>query len=100
WFETVHFMRDDKDETIRLTEPATKLPPDIASKVYDLEMPAMSTTGHFDEKALAATMQSFLDVGVLEKLPDNPRRSTPKSSCRSSSSAARLRPSWCSTNTA
>ena len=66
-------MRGHKDETIRLTEPATKLPPDIASKVYDLEMPAMSTTGRFDEKALAATMQSFLDVGVLDKLPDNPK---------------------------
>jgi NitT/TauT family transport system substrate-binding protein len=73
WFETIDYMRGHKDETIRLTEPATKLPPDIASKVYDLEMSAMSTTGHFDEKALAATMQSFLDVGVLEKLPDNPK---------------------------
>jgi NitT/TauT family transport system substrate-binding protein len=73
WFETIQYMRGHKDETIRLTEPATKLPPDIASKVYDLEMPAMSTTGRFDEKALAATMQSFLDVGVLDKLPDNPK---------------------------
>jgi NitT/TauT family transport system substrate-binding protein len=73
WFETVQYMRGHKEETIRLTEPATKLPPDIASKVYDLEMPAMSTTGRFDEKALAATMQSFLDVGVLDKLPDNPK---------------------------
>jgi len=73
WFETIQFMRDHKDETIRLTEPATKLPPDIASRVYDLEMPAMSITGQFDEKALAATMQSFLDVGVLDKLPDNPK---------------------------
>jgi NitT/TauT family transport system substrate-binding protein len=73
WFETIKFMRANKAETIRLTEPATKLPPDIAAKVYDLEMPAMSTTGRFDEKALAATMQSFLDVGVLDKLPDNPK---------------------------
>ena len=73
WFETIEYMRGHKDETIRLTEPATKLPPDIAPKVYDLEMPAMSTTGRFDQKALAATMQSFLDVGVLDKLPDNPK---------------------------
>lgn len=73
WFETIQYMRGHKDETIRLTQPATNLPPDIASKVYDLEMPAMSTTGRFDEKALAATMQSFLDVGVLDKLPDNPK---------------------------
>jgi NitT/TauT family transport system substrate-binding protein len=73
WFETIQYMRGHKDETIRLTEPATKLPPDIAAKVYDLEMPAMSATGRFDDKALAATMQSFLDVGVLDKLPDNPK---------------------------
>jgi ABC-type nitrate/sulfonate/bicarbonate transport system substrate-binding protein len=71
WFDTVAYMKTHKAETIRLTEPVTKLSPDIADKVYHLETPALTDHGRFDEKALTATMQSFLDVGVLDKLPDN-----------------------------
>ena len=69
WFDTVKYMRTHKAETIRLTQPVTNLPPDIAEKVYDLETPALSVDGRFDPKALAATMQSFVDLGQLEKLP-------------------------------
>jgi NitT/TauT family transport system substrate-binding protein len=73
WFETVAYMKTHKDETLRLTEPVTRLPPDIAPKVYALETPALTDNGRFEPKALAATMQSFLDVGVLDRLPDNPK---------------------------
>ncbi|HLI22779.1 MAG TPA: ABC transporter substrate-binding protein [Stellaceae bacterium] len=69
WFDTINYMRTHKAETIKLTEPVTHLPPDIADKVYDLETPALSTTGKFDQKALAATMQSFVDLGQIDKLP-------------------------------
>jgi NitT/TauT family transport system substrate-binding protein len=69
WFDTVRYMIANKEETIRLTEPATKLPPDIASKVYDLETPALSLTGRFDPEAVDVVMQSFVDLGVLESIP-------------------------------
>ena len=69
WFETVEFMNGNKAETLKLTMPVTRLPPAIASKVYDLETPALSTTGHFDAKAIDATMQSFVDLGVLKERP-------------------------------
>jgi hypothetical protein len=62
-------MLANKDETIRLTEPATKLPPDIASRVYDLETPALSLTGRFDPKAVDVVMQSFVELGVLDSIP-------------------------------
>jgi ABC-type nitrate/sulfonate/bicarbonate transport system substrate-binding protein len=73
WFDTIAYMKTHKAETLRLTEPVTKLPPETADKVYDLETPALTDHGRFDQKALAATMQSFLAVGVLDKLPDNPK---------------------------
>jgi ABC-type nitrate/sulfonate/bicarbonate transport system substrate-binding protein len=74
WFDTVRYMQSHKEEALRLTEPATKLPPDIAAKVFDLEVPALAAAnGRFDQAALAATMQSFLDVGVLTNLPANPK---------------------------
>jgi len=69
WFDTVKYMRAHKEESLRLTAPATNLSPEIGARVYDLEMPAMSDNGKFDPKAVEAIVQSFLDLGVLEKRP-------------------------------
>ena len=73
WFDTIRFMRANKPETIKLTQPVTNLPTDIADRVYDLETPALALDGHFDAKALAVTMQSFVDLGQLDKLPADTR---------------------------
>lgn len=69
WFDTIKYMRANKAETIRLTRPVTNLPPDIADKVYELETPALSLDGKFDEQALAATMRSFVDLKQIDALP-------------------------------
>ena len=69
WFDTIKYMRANKAETIKLTQPVTNLPPDIADKVYELETPALSLDGKFDEKALAVTMQSFVDLKQIDALP-------------------------------
>jgi NitT/TauT family transport system substrate-binding protein len=73
WFDTVEYMRGHKAESLRLTAPATHLPPAIASKVYDLEMPAMTDDGHFDPKAVENLVHSFLDLGVLKQAPSDNR---------------------------
>ena len=69
WFDTIKYMRANKAETIKLTQPVTNLPPDIAAKVYDIETPALSLDGKFDQKALAVTMQSFVDLHQIDALP-------------------------------
>lgn len=69
WFDTIKYMRARKAETIKLTQPVTNLPPDIAEKVYDLETQALSLDGKFDQNALAATMQSFVDLHQIDALP-------------------------------
>jgi NitT/TauT family transport system substrate-binding protein len=71
WFETVRYVRAHKDETIRMIAAPTKLPPDIAAKIYDLETPALSSDGRFDPKAVQVAMESFLELGLLEKIPQN-----------------------------
>lgn len=71
WFETVDYVRAHKDETLRIIAGPTKLSPEIASKVYDLETPALSHNGRFDPKAVDAVMQSFVDLGLLDKVPPN-----------------------------
>jgi len=69
WFDTVKFARAHKEETIRLSMPHTKLPPDIATKTYEVQTPALSSTGRFEPKALRAVADSFIDLHLLDKLP-------------------------------
>jgi len=69
WFDTIKWANAHKADTIRLIQPATNLTPEIASQVFDHEMPAMSTTGRFDPKAIDATVKSFVTLGLMTEVP-------------------------------
>ncbi len=69
WFETVRFMRTHKDETIRVTMPITRIPPDTASRIYDEQLAMFSVDGRFEPKALAVTEAAVRALGPLDKLP-------------------------------
>ncbi len=69
WLDIVKFARTHKDETIRLSTPGTKLPPDVAAKTYDVQTPALSLTGRFEPQSLKALAQSFIDLKLLDQLP-------------------------------
>jgi NitT/TauT family transport system substrate-binding protein len=69
WFETVKFVRANKSEAIRLSQPVTKLSDAAAAKIYDIEVPALSTDGRFDPNALAIIKQSLIDLGLVDRLP-------------------------------
>jgi NitT/TauT family transport system substrate-binding protein len=71
WFDTVAFMKANKAEAIRMTQKDTNLPDAIASLVYDEEMPTFFNDGHFDRKKLAAVKQALIDMGVIDKMPDD-----------------------------
>lgn len=71
WFETVAYVETYKAETIKYSAEATRMPPDIASKVYDEQMPMFSTTGRFDPKAVAVIKQSLIDMGAVTTVPDD-----------------------------
>jgi len=71
WFDAVAFMKANKAEAIRLTQKDTHLPDDIASKVYDGEMPTFFTDGHIDKKKLAVVKQSLVDMGLIAAMPDD-----------------------------
>jgi len=71
WFETVSWMKTHKDEGLRYSMAATKLPLDVSSKAYDVEMPMFFTDGHFDPKDVAAVEHALIETGQLDKLPDN-----------------------------
>ncbi len=69
WFDTMRFIKANKAETIRITQKDTKLPDDVASAIYDAEVPTFFTDGHFDRAKLAAVKQALIDVGLIDKPP-------------------------------
>jgi NitT/TauT family transport system substrate-binding protein len=72
FFETIRYMRDHKDEAVRITQRSSRLPTDIAAKGYDLEMPTFFIDGHFDRKNLAAVQQSLVELNLIDHaVPDD-----------------------------
>jgi ABC-type nitrate/sulfonate/bicarbonate transport system substrate-binding protein len=69
WYETMAFMKANRDETIRITREITKLPQPIAERVYDIQTPMFPTDGHFDREAVKVVKQSLIDMGQVDKAP-------------------------------
>ena len=69
WFETVHFAKTHKDETVRDTMPLTRLPPDLAARLYDDQIAMFSDDGRFQPKAVAVIKEAVMQLGGLDKLP-------------------------------
>ncbi len=78
WFETVKWMRHNKDETVQIAAPVMGKPPAIAAKAYDIVMPSLSDTGRFDPKGLATLARSFVDMKIFPKAPDMSKLYTEK----------------------
>lgn len=66
WYETVDFMRKNKDETVPLAAKAMTYPPKVAARAYDVFMPGMSTDGRLRPEAIEALKTSFADLKAVE----------------------------------
>ena len=66
WYETVDFMRKNKDETIPLAAKAMTYPPKVAARAYDVFMPKMSADGRLRPEAIEALKTSFADLKAIE----------------------------------
>ena len=71
WYETVAYAKTHKAETIKSSQKVTLLTDDLASKVYDVELPTFSADGRFDAKAVEAVKQAMLDLGTVSQKPDD-----------------------------
>jgi NitT/TauT family transport system substrate-binding protein len=70
WFDTIGFMRKNRDETVRASRERTNFSIDVEQKQYDLVMPMFSDSGRFSPRALAAIQRSFVDLKLVDKEPD------------------------------
>jgi ABC-type nitrate/sulfonate/bicarbonate transport system substrate-binding protein len=73
WFETIAFMRTNRDKTIEAAVAVLDLGPNVAAKSYDILIPMFSDDGRFDPKALAALSRSYVDLQFLPAAPDMSR---------------------------
>jgi ABC-type nitrate/sulfonate/bicarbonate transport system substrate-binding protein len=71
WFETIAFMRQNRAETIVISRKTTGLSQALAERVYDEQMPMFFNSGHFPPAALETMKRSFIDLGLLDHVPDN-----------------------------
>lgn len=71
WFETIAFMKANKDKTVEITSKVLNLSPAVISRAYDEQIPIFSTDGTFDPKAVVALKQSFIEMGLLKEIPDD-----------------------------
>jgi NitT/TauT family transport system substrate-binding protein len=71
WFETIAFMKANKDKTVEITSKVLNLSPAVITRAYDEQIPIFSTDGTFDPKAVAALKQSFIEMGLLKEIPDD-----------------------------
>src|SRR6185503_15358528 len=78
WFETVEFMRANKEETVRITAKVTRLSPEVAARAYDIEKPMFLTKGRFDPEAVKVVKQSLIDLGQVETMPPDDQLFTEK----------------------
>ena len=78
WFETIAFMKSNKDRTVEVTSKVLKLDKAVISRTYDEVMPMFSEDGHFDARALDVLRKSYLEMGILEKEPKDEELLTTK----------------------
>jgi ABC-type nitrate/sulfonate/bicarbonate transport system substrate-binding protein len=70
WFDTIAFMRANKDETVAIAKDVIGKDTDITARTYDALMPMFSDDGRFNDKALAVLAKSYLELKVLDHEPD------------------------------
>jgi len=78
WFETVAWMRKNKDETVKLAAPIMHADLDITARDYDETMFTFSDTGKFEPAALKVLARSFVQMGALPSEPDMSKLYTEK----------------------
>jgi ABC-type nitrate/sulfonate/bicarbonate transport system substrate-binding protein len=74
WFETIAFMRANKEATVKVAMEVLNLEESIASPAYDSLMSMFSDDGRFDSKALAALSRSYVELDLLPSEPKDMRK--------------------------
>ena len=69
WFETIAYMKTHKQQSVAISAKVVDLSPTVAARAYDEQMPGFSTNGAFDPAGVATLKKSFIQMGLLQKVP-------------------------------
>lgn len=70
WFASTTFMKANKAETIKIASEADGIDLPAQTKEYDLVAPYLSTDGRFNRQGLATIARSYVDLKMLDAVPD------------------------------
>jgi NitT/TauT family transport system substrate-binding protein len=65
WYETVAYMRANKDTTVAISARQMDVSPEMASRVYDELIDNYSTDGRFEPEPLEVLVNSLIEMGSL-----------------------------------
>jgi ABC-type nitrate/sulfonate/bicarbonate transport system substrate-binding protein len=71
WFTTIAWMKANRTRTVDISMKVLNLSKGVLERTYDEEMPMMSADGVFDPKALAVLKPSLVEMGIVEKIPED-----------------------------
>src|SRR5262249_13474028 len=71
WFETIAFMRANKERTVEITAKVLNLDKAVIARVYDEQIKIFTSDGRFDPKALVVIRQSLVEMGILQQVPND-----------------------------
>jgi NitT/TauT family transport system substrate-binding protein len=69
WFETIAFMKANKEKSVEISAKVINLTPAVAARVYDEQIGAFSTDGTFDPQGVATLKKSFIEMDLLKDVP-------------------------------
>ncbi len=70
WFETIKWMKDNREEAIEKAATHIGASQAITAKLYDALMPAYSPNGKFDQNALKTLAKALVTMKVLDREQD------------------------------
>jgi NitT/TauT family transport system substrate-binding protein len=70
WLETVDYMRAHKAETVKIETGITHFDDQVMAKEYDLTIGMFTKDCRFDAESLAALKRSFVDLKLVDQMPD------------------------------
>ena len=78
WFETIAWIRANKDKSVEISARVLKLPPEIVGRAYDEEIGMMQDNGRFDPEAVKVIKSSLVDMHILDSEPTDDQMFTTK----------------------
>lgn len=70
-FATVAYVHANKAKTTEITTRILHQDPKVMDRTYDSELPMLSTDGTFDPAAMEVLKESFVEMGILDKKPED-----------------------------